>query len=110
MNAKRGGHAMTVVDGQILAVGGWDSSEFLKSVEAFDARKVRTFVCQAGRPVRQADFKVATWYGCEGPHQLKGIAFLVLLFERLDEHALISRPPVRTWLHYHALHWALSCM
>lgn len=49
MNTKRGSQAMTAVDGQIMAVGGWDSSEFLKSVEAFDARKVCSLVHQGGR-------------------------------------------------------------
>ena len=44
MNIKRGSQAMTSVDTQILAVGGWDSSAFLKSVEAFDPRKVHSWV------------------------------------------------------------------
>ena len=51
MIRKRGGLAMTTVDGQILAVGGFNGSEFLKTVEAFDARKVRSLVYQAGRPI-----------------------------------------------------------
>ena len=51
MTTKRGGLAMTTLDGQILAVGGWDGSEFLRTVEAFDARKVRSLVYQAGRLV-----------------------------------------------------------